>query len=264
MEQPTEANMKMRIMLVDDTPANIDVLRKTLERNDYEIAVAPNGEMTLKIAPRFNPDLILLDVMMPGIDGYETCQKLKSMEETKSIPVIFITAKNEPEDIIKGFMVGGVDYITKPFRQQEVCARVHNQLALKSYENERKALIKDLENQNIRLENLDEVKNNLLGMAAHDLRNPLASVRGFSEMLIENEGNLDEDSKEMLKMIQDISNHMLDLVNDLLDFSVIESGNLHLEPRQEKEVSRRKRKLFFANILTRFLNCLWIRAESPR
>ena len=233
MEKSTEAKEKMRIMLVDDTPANIDVLRKTLERDDYEIAVAPNGEMTLKIAPRFNPDLILLDVMMPGIDGFETCQKLKSMNETKNIPIIFITAKNEPEDIIKGFKVGGVDYITKPFRQQEVLARVDNQLALKSSENARKALIKDLESKNIRLENLDEVKNNFLGMAAHDLRNPLASVRGFSEMLIENEANLDEDSKEMLQMIQDISNHMLDLVNDLLDYSVIESGNIQLEPRQE-------------------------------
>jgi signal transduction histidine kinase len=223
----------MRIMLVDDTPANIDVLRKTLETDDYEIAVAPNGEMTLKIAPRFNPDLILLDVMMPGMDGYETCAKLKSMEETKDIPIIFITAKNEPEDIIKAFDVGGVDYITKPFRGKEVCARVQNQLALKSSESARKALIKDLKIKNIRLENLDGIKNNLLGIAAHDLRNPLASVRGFSEMLIANETNLGEDSKEMLHMIQDISNHMLDLVNDLLDYSVIESGKVHLERRKE-------------------------------
>ena len=171
--------------------------------------------------------------MMPGIDGYETCQKLKSMEETKSIPVIFITAKNESEDIVKGFQVGGIDYITKPFRQEEVCARVQNQLALKSSENERKALIDDLENQNLKLENLDEVKNKLMGMAAHDLRNPLASIRGFSEILVEDEEKLDEGSKEMLQMIQDISNHMLDLVNDLLDFSVIESGKLNLDIRPE-------------------------------
>ncbi len=229
MEKSTEPKKKMRIMLVDDTPANIDVLRKTLEKDDYDMAVAPNGEMTLKIAPRFKPDLILLDIMMPGIDGYETCQKLKSMEETKHIPIIFITAKNETEDIVKGFKVGGVDYITKPFRQEEVCARVNSQIALKSSENERKALMEELKDKNIKLETLDEVKNKFIGMAAHDLRNPLATVRGFSQMLVESDEEITEDSKEMLDMIQDLSNQMLDLVNDLLDVSVIECGKLNLE-----------------------------------
>ena len=232
MEKPTEANMKMRIMLVDDTPANIDVLRKTLESDDYEIAVAPNGEMTLKIATRFNPDLILLDVMMPGMDGYETCQKLKSMEETKNIPIIFITAKNDPEDFIKGFKVGGVDYITKPFRGKEVCARVHNQLALKSSENERKALIKDLKSKNIRLENLDEVKNNFMGMAAHDLINPLASVRGFSEMLIEEGENLSREKVfEYSTLVNQAGKGAFKLLEDLLDWSRLQMGSIEFEPQ---------------------------------
>lgn len=225
-----DRNTKMKIMLVDDTPANIDILRETLKSEHYDIAVAPNGETALKIAPRFEPDLILLDVMMPGIDGYETCKKLKENEKTKEIAVIFITAKTEVEDIVKGFTVGGVDYITKPFRQEEVCARVQTQLQLRFSENERLRLISDLEDRNIKLSGLNELKNKFMGMAAHDLRTPLASVRGFSELLLHDGDNFsEEERKELLTTMHEVSQQMLDMVNDLLDYSVIDSGKLDLQ-----------------------------------
>jgi len=121
----------MTVLVVDDTPANIHVLRGVLEPEGLNISVAPNGEMALKISPQLLPDLILLDIMMPGIDGFETCQRIKGIEEVKSIPVIFISAKLDNEEIEKLFAVGGVDYINKPFRQDEVIARVKTHLQLK-------------------------------------------------------------------------------------------------------------------------------------
>ena len=126
-------NLKeMKILLVDDTSSNIDVLMKTLEPEGYSLAVASSGKKALEIAQRFLPDLILLDIVMPRFDGFETCRQLKKKEATQDIPVIFITARNDPDDIIKGFDAGGVDYISKPFRQEEVCVRVRTHLKLRN------------------------------------------------------------------------------------------------------------------------------------
>jgi len=119
-----------RVLLVDDTPTNLAVLKETLAPEGYKLAFTNSGEKAFDIASQIVPDLILLDVMMPGIDGYETCRKLKENSKTKEIPIIFITAKKETEDIVEGFRAGGVDYITKPFKQEEVCMRVRTHLEL--------------------------------------------------------------------------------------------------------------------------------------
>ena len=121
----------LKILIVEDMVVNVDVLMETLG-DDYEISVATDGETALETAEIEPPDLILLDVMMPGIDGFETCRRLKENPETQRIPVIFITAKSETDDIIKGFQVGGVDYIPKPFQQDEVLARVRTHLQLEA------------------------------------------------------------------------------------------------------------------------------------
>ena len=115
MSQSQIDPMKAEILIVDDIPANLNLLRQTLESEGYTIIGAPSGEVALQIAARAQPDLILLDVMMPGIDGFETCRYLKADDATADIPVIFITAKEETESLVEGFRVGGVDYITKPF-----------------------------------------------------------------------------------------------------------------------------------------------------
>ena len=117
-----------RVLMVDDTPANIDVLRKVLAPEGYRLSFANSGEKALKIAQRNQPDLILLDVMMPGIDGFETCRRLKADPKTEAIPVIFITAKTDTQDLMEGFSLGAVDYVTKPFKQEEICARVRSHL----------------------------------------------------------------------------------------------------------------------------------------
>jgi PAS domain S-box-containing protein len=126
----------MNVLIVDDTPANIDILGHIMGRGGLNISVAPNGEKALEVIGKNKPDLILLDVMMPGIDGYEVCERLKKDETTKDIPVIFLTALSDLENIVKGFKVGAVDYITKPFKEQEVICRATSQLKLKKTQNE--------------------------------------------------------------------------------------------------------------------------------
>lgn len=135
---------KMKILVVDDTRANVNVLSEMLEGQGYEIFVALSGEMALKVIKKVNPDLILLDIMMPGIDGYEVCKEVKSDDETKDIPIIFLTAKVEKEDIVKGFKLGAIDYVTKPFQQEELMARVETQIRLRMAQKEKEALSKKI------------------------------------------------------------------------------------------------------------------------
>jgi signal transduction histidine kinase len=120
------------ILVVDDTPENIELLYKMLNRQGFRIAAAPSGEIALKIAPQIQPSLILLDVMMPGIDGYETCRQLKANPKTCDIPVIFVTARNDESDLIKGFALGAADFIRKPIRTEELNARISTQLKVSS------------------------------------------------------------------------------------------------------------------------------------
>jgi DNA-binding response OmpR family regulator len=134
----TELNKQKKpiVFIVDDVPKNLQVLGNTLRNRDYNISVATSGEQALSMMDKILPDLILLDVIMPGIDGFQVCKKLKTSEKTKDIPVIFLTAKTQTEDIVKGFELGAVDYVTKPFNKEELLARVHTQLALRNAQKE--------------------------------------------------------------------------------------------------------------------------------
>ena len=138
-----------RILLVDDQPANLEVLCELLEAEGYNISLAPRGGIALKIAsqPEGRPDLILLDVMMPEMDGYEVCQRLKDDPDTRDIPVIFITARDLTEEVLEGFRVGGVDYVAKPFRDHEVLMRVQTHLRLSLTTRELAARNQELEQE---------------------------------------------------------------------------------------------------------------------
>ncbi len=205
-----------KVLIVDDVPANIKIVGEAI-REQYEIAIATNGQKALEIASQVpHPDLILLDIIMPDLDGYEVIRRLKGNKATADIPIIFITSKSEVDDEKRGFEVGVVDYIIKPFSLPVVQARVKTHLALKQQRDE--------------LRTLNETKNRFLGTAAHDLRNPLAAIRGLAELLKEAEvGEINDDQKEMLEMMFDTSDHMLALVNDLLDVAVIESGKFDIK-----------------------------------
>ncbi|MEM7448926.1 MAG: sigma-54 dependent transcriptional regulator [Myxococcota bacterium] len=128
-----------RILIVDDTPTNLEVLVDALQHEGFELVVATDGERAIERAVLTSPDLVLLDVMMPGIDGFETCRRLRSIESTQGIPVIFMTARSETEDKVRGFQVGGVDYVTKPIQHAEVTARIRTHLLLHSLQKKLKA-----------------------------------------------------------------------------------------------------------------------------
>ncbi len=132
------------ILVVDDIVENLDVLRNVLEQQGYRVAVTSSGRMALRIVNRVNPDLILLDVMMPEMDGMEVCRRLKQTPKTSHIPIIFVTAKDDIENIVQGFQLGAVDYIRKPFQVEEICARVDTQVKVKKLLEEQKRLIMGL------------------------------------------------------------------------------------------------------------------------
>lgn len=150
MDKPEENNLDLelsrtgKILVVDDNTANIDVMLTFLEMEGFDISIATSGSMALRVAKHDQPDLILLDVMMPNMDGFETCRKLKEEPATADIPIIFVTAKKETTDIVQGFQCGGVDYISKPYRQEEVLSRVKTHLQLRHLLETQKQLIHEL------------------------------------------------------------------------------------------------------------------------
>ena len=154
--------MTETILIVDDTPANLGVLVETLGGAGYQLMVAEDGEEALAQTVQTQPDLILLDVMMPGIDGFETCRRLKARESTRDVPVLFMTALNETADKVKAFGAGGVDYITKPIEHEEALARVRTHLALRRLRRE--------------LQTQLTLKERFMRMASHDLRSPLCLI----------------------------------------------------------------------------------------
>ena len=173
------------ILAVDDKLANLKILIKYLEDSGYELMVAKSGEEALKHVERITPDIILLDVLMPGIDGFETCHRLKQNEATQDIPVIFMTALTDTVDKVKGFKAGAVDYLTKPLQHEEVLARVNAHLFIRRFQQQ-------LQEQNILLQQ----KNALLKKQKRELRDSEARFRGLSEATFE--GILIHDGGEII------------------------------------------------------------------
>jgi signal transduction histidine kinase len=233
---------QQKILIVDDDRLNIRILSGILKAEGYALADAPSGEQALKVYAEFSPDLVLLDVMLPGINGFEICRTLKSTYAEACAPVIFITAKNESDDVVEGFSAGGIDYLPKPFHAREVVVRIRTHLQNRLLVEQQKALVEQLSNAN-------SAKNRFLGMAAHDLRNPLAGIRGLTEFLIEGTvGELSADQLDLLKNIHGASQSMLELVNELLDVATIESGELKLAPRAVNLAELIAKSVYFANI----------------
>lgn len=174
------------LLVVDDTPENLTVLRKCLTDHQYRVAVARNGRVALERVKRIRPDLILLDVLMPGMDGFEVCRQLKQDDMDRSIPVIFMTALATAEDKVKGFEAGAEDYVTKPLNNQEVLARVHTHITLYKVQQQ-------LRTQNAELQSalererriLEDLRMNLSVTLSHELHTPLTGILGFCEILLD-------------------------------------------------------------------------------
>jgi two-component system sensor histidine kinase/response regulator len=221
--QPSIDLKGRRILAVDDDRINLRIIGGILRHEGYEIAEASSGEQALEVYAAFQPNLVLLDVMMPGIDGFTTCRTLKKAYGDKCAPVIFVTAKSEADDVVMGFDAGGVDYLTKPFRPKEVVARIRTHLSNQQLVEQQKLLVSQLSKANAD-------KDRFLGMCAHDLRNPLSSIRGLAELLDEDAvGPMSAEQKEIIQTIHGASQSMLQLVNELLDVATIEGGHLKLD-----------------------------------
>jgi signal transduction histidine kinase len=199
------------VLVVDDTPDNVALLEAFLSDNDYSVVTAGSGKECLEKAVIEHPNLIILDIRMPEMDGYETLTRLKAAPQTKNIPVILLTAeRRDPGDIEKGFQRGAEEYLTKPINMEELLVRV-------------KAILQSKEAE----QQLERYKADFTSMLVHDLRGPLGAMKGLVEYAI-GEGNLSPEQNEVLNLAIDASNKMLDLVNDLLDLSRFESGNIQL------------------------------------
>ena len=219
-----------KVLLVDDQPTNLKILRQALEPAGYQILAATCGARALDIAQRARPDLILLDVTMPGMDGFETCRRLKAGPATASIPVLFITARTETEDVVEGFGVGGADYIAKPFRSEEVLARVAAHVRIKRLTAQVRAQNKELEAANREIREADRRKSEYLAHMSHDLRTPMNAIIGYTRLLLRRSKDvLEERQYRNLENIRTSGDYLLALLNDIIDLAKIESGRMDLK-----------------------------------
>lgn len=221
--------MSAKILIVEDNQENVDLLHFFLKPQGYDLITVKNGEEALRVVEGEIPDIILLDIMLPKLDGFQVCEKLKKDEKTKYIPIIMITALKDMKDKLKALDMGADDFITKPFENVELLARVKSLLRIKSYHDQ-------LENKNIELEEkneslvwMDKFKEELTGLIVHDMKNPLFVIQGNLQMMLM---NLDQSPSDALKKytrrIERSSQQLLRMVVNLLDISRFEDGRIEL------------------------------------
>ncbi|MEG4207558.1 response regulator [Microcoleus sp. Pol7_A1] len=232
----TEEN-KGNILIVDDTPENLQVLSATLSDRGYKVRGVINGKMAIRAARSGSPDLILLDIKMPEIDGYQVCTQLKADPKTSEIPVIFISALDEVLDKVTAFKVGGVDYITKPFHVAEVLARIENQLTIQRLKKQLLDRNTELQQEIIERKKAEETaaaasvaKSQFVANMSHELRTPLNAILGFTQVM-SRDSLLSHENLENLRIINRSGQHLLELINDVLDLSKIEAGIIGLDER---------------------------------
>jgi CheY-like chemotaxis protein len=205
------------ILLVDDVPANLQLLGEILMNEGYNVRQVSSGKQAIQVSEKETPDLILLDIMMPEMDGYETFQKLKLIPSLNEIPVIFISALNDTDNIVKALKAGGVDYINKPFQAEEVLARVHTHLKL--------------HRQSRELQELFVTKDKFFSIIAHDLRGPLGSFMGLTQMLADKNQLLPQEVREELtNELSDHARNTFNLLENLLQWSQMERGLTDFNP----------------------------------
>ncbi|MDB6038778.1 MAG: hypothetical protein JWM99_2619 [Verrucomicrobiales bacterium] len=210
------------VLVVDDILNNVQIVGSILGSAGYQVVPATNGEQALRYSKNPAPDLILLDVMMPGMDGFEVCRRLKASPETSSIPVIFLTAAVDAELVVKGLEAGAVDYVAKPFNSAELLARVRTHLELKFSRG-------TLESTAQKLLELNNEKNEFLSIAAHDLKSPICNFIGLAEHMLTRPEPEPGERKEICESILRESRRLLQLVQNLLNIDALERGHLKLQ-----------------------------------
>ncbi len=219
MSDDTKESQQALILLVDDVPRNLQVLGNMLREEGYKIAMATGGAQAMEMVKTRLPDLVLLDVMMPDIDGFQVCEQLKASGGTADIPIIFLTARTETDDIVKGFETGAVDYVTKPFNRAELLARVNTHLALKRAQKEIVGL---------------ERKNAVLAMAVtanHEINQPLTVLQGNFDLFRNTvTGDLTDKQQKFLTKMQTSIEKIQDILTKFSD-----SASIHFEDYLEDQ-----------------------------
>lgn len=220
---------KPDILIVDDTPANLQLLAEMLKERGYRVRPVPSGKLAIQAAQKAKPDLILLDINMPEMNGYEVCRQLKADEALSEVPVLFISALDETLDKIKAFAAGGVDYITKPFQFEEVEARVQTHLKLRWLQVELEIRNRQLQESLDQLRKLEELRDNLTHMIVHDMRSPLMGILLWLDIHKEEAATkLSAAEMEPIAAAATSANQLVDMVNSVLDVSRLEQGQMPL------------------------------------
>ncbi|PJF35892.1 MAG: hypothetical protein CUN49_08195 [Candidatus Thermofonsia Clade 1 bacterium] len=202
------------ILVVDDAPHNRSLLSTLLSRQGYTVLQAEDGSSALALLQEHAPDLVLLDIHMPHLDGFETCRRLKADPRTRPIPVVFISGSDGTLDKVTAFNVGAIDYLTKPLHAQEVIARVNTHVSLYQQQRELEAMRAARINH---LQTLDEIKERFIRAVSHDLKNPIGLILSAADML--RDTALSEEQSQLLSIIERKANFMLAIISDLLDLA---------------------------------------------
>jgi len=207
------------ILVAEDVPRNLEIVCNILRKEDYRIAAASNGRQVLEMIPLLQPDLILMDVMMPELDGFEVCAQIKQNKATRDIPIIFLTAKTETTDIVNGFDIGAVDYVTKPFNGTELLSRVKTHLELK-FSRET-------------LADLLATRDKFFSIIAHDLRDPLQFLILAADTLYNQYDTVDEEKKkDYIRRFFNCSTQISQLLENLLEWSMSQRGIIKYRPEK--------------------------------
>lgn len=227
-----------QILIVDDVTKNIQIVGNILSKEKLRIAYATNGESALQLAFNIDFDLILLDVMMPGMDGFEVCRRLREHKKTADIPVIFLTAKSDVDSMLTGFELGAQDYVSKPFNASELIARVRTHLDLRDkkhqlsemnlmLEEKVKARTHDLEIANMQLSRLEKAKSEFLGIISHELRTPLHGIIGLTQLL--EQTDINPEQSRYLEFLQQTSERLVRFSETALLITSLQADNLKVE-----------------------------------
>ena len=218
-----------KILIVDDEEKNIRLLKAMLMSEKYQIFEAISGEQALTSAPAVNPDLILLDVMMPGINGFDVCRNLKRADETKIIPIVMVTALSEKEHRVKALEAGADDFLSKPVDRSELVVRVKSLLRIKNYHDELWASNREISAQNEKLRELEKIKEGLTHMIVHDLNNPLSSIMASLDLILLKEPALSQNHLGHMTACLDYCRDLKDMILSLLEIHKMEEGKLELD-----------------------------------
>jgi len=222
--------VKHDILIIDDTVANLQLLSQLLTGHGYKVRAVRDGAHAIAAAQAAPPDLILLDIVMPGMDGYEVCRHLKEDERTRDIPILFISALGTVEDKVKAFTTGGVDYVTKPFQTEEVLARVRTHLALRDLTRQLSQQLAELQERNAELDAFAHT-------VAHDIKGPLSMLVGYAELLEQDYQNMPERTRrESIQALGRGALSLTNIVDELLLLASIRKLEVIPEPLDMKPI----------------------------